>query len=436
MSQQAVLPVDERPEPPESAASRRVLPWGWIIFVTALTLGLLMAFVVFRFQSLVDTDIDPYWFGQMGENLASGHGFAGYGTLLMRRVPAYPTVIGGIYWLFGDHARLIFVLHAFYFAGTCTLAYAIGRRLFNRRTGIVAGLACAFNPMLLRYLPSLHLETQLTFLITLLLWLMVGFWQRPSWQRGTLIGIVGGLASLTKAVALLYPPLFALGVVLAFWSARRRGNDRPIPWRPVIAIVIALGLTIAPWTARNYRSSGHFVPLTTGTSDAFLRGFIFTETPYLTLSKPPYTDAENASNAYFRALAAKAGTTWQRDDYETDQILNKEAKRRLLHEPGAVARKTALGLFTFWYELTSLKNSLIAFALAAVTWAFALIGWRRTRRERKPAWLLLLPVLYFNISLAFLLALGRYSVPVLPALIILAAYGVDTVLDRRTAARV
>ena len=29
-----------------------------------------MAFVVFRFQSLVDTDIDPYWFGKMGESLA------------------------------------------------------------------------------------------------------------------------------------------------------------------------------------------------------------------------------------------------------------------------------------------------------------------------------------------------------------------------------
>ena len=93
-----------------------------------------------------------------------------------------------------------------------------------------------------------------------------------------------------------------------------------------------------------------------------------------------------------------------------------------------------VGLFTFWYELTSLKNSLIAFVFAAVAWALAIIGWRQDRRERRPAWLLLLPVLYFNISLAFLLALGRYSVPVLPALIVLAAYGVDTVLDRRSAA--
>jgi hypothetical protein len=173
------------------------------------------------------------------------------------------------------------------------------------------------------------------------------------------------------------------------------------------------------------------VLVSSGTSDAFLRGFIFTEKPYITLQKPPYTDAENASNAYFEALAEKAGTVWQRDDYETDQILNKEAKRRLLHEPGAVARKTAIGLVTFWYEMTDLKNSAVAFGLAAIAWGFAIVGWRRARRENRRTWFLLLPVLYFNIGLAFLLALGRYSVPVLPALMVLSAFGVDTVLERR-----
>jgi hypothetical protein len=44
-------------------------------------------------------------------------------------------------------------------------------------------------------------------------------------------------------------------------------------------------------------------------------------------------------------------------------------------------------------------------------------------------------VLYLNISLAFLLALGRYSVPVIPALVVLSAFGVDTLLSRRSASR-
>jgi len=228
-----------------------------------------------------------------------------------------------------------------------------------------------------------------------------------------------------------YPFLFGIGIVLACRAARRRGKDRPTPWRPLLAMVLVLGLTIVPWTIRNYRASGHFVLISSGTSDAFLRGFIFTEAPNITLQKPPYTDAENASNAYFKSLAAAAGTTWEANDYQTDQILNKEAKRRLVHEPGAVVRKSVIGLFTFWYELTTFKNSAIALTLAIAGWVLAWIGWRRARREGRPSWLLILPILYLNISLALLLALGRYSVPILPALAALAAFGVDTLLVRR-----
>ena len=89
-----------------------------------------------------------------------------------------------------------------------------------------------------------------------------------------------------------------------------------------------MAAVIAPWTVRNYGTTGHFVLVSSGTSDAFLRGMIFSRTQYITLQKPPFTDAENASNAYFKGLASQAGTVWERDDYETDQILNREAKRR------------------------------------------------------------------------------------------------------------
>ena len=111
----------------------------------------------------------------------------------------------------------------------------------------------------------------------------------------------------------------------------------------------------------------------------------------------PFTNAENESNAYFRSLAQKAGTTWQKSDYQTDQILNHEAKRRLLAQPGQVVRKTVIGVFTFWYELTSFRDSLLTLVLAIGTWALALVGWRRARREGLPSWLLLLPILYLNI---------------------------------------
>jgi len=413
------------------ADRRRSVPWGWVIFLLAAAAGLFMAFVVFRVQSFVDANTDPYQFGAMGRSVARGDWFEGFGSLITRRAPLYPLVLGGIFFLVGDHDRLVFVFHTLLFAGTCVLVFDMGRRLFNRRTGIIAGVICALDPMLLRYIPSLHLETQLTFLFTVMLWAMVRFYEQPSLRRGAQVGFVAGLASLTKAVVFPYPFLFAIGVLLACRAARRRGEARPTPWRPIVAMLVVLAVTIAPWTIRNYRSSGHFVLISSGTSDAFLRGFIFTETPYITLRKPPYTDAENASNAYFKTVAAAAGATWGADDYQTDQILNEVAKQRLIHEPGAVVKKTVIGLFTFWYELTTLKNSILALVLAVAGWILASIGWRRAHRERRPSWLLILPILYLNVSLALLLALGRYSVPILPALIVLAAFGVDTLLHRR-----
>jgi hypothetical protein len=187
---------------------------------------------------------------------------------------------------------------------------------------------------------------------------------------------------------------------------------------------------------RNYiATGGHFVLLSSGASDAFLRGYVFTKPEYATLRLPPFEYAENESNAWFSSLSRAAGTEWQANDYETDQILNRAAVQKLVTEPGEFVRKVATGLFTFWYEMTSLTNSVLAGVLALGAWLLAIVGLWRAAREGRPAWLLILPVLYLNLFLALLLALGRYSVPILPALLVVSAFGVDTLLSRRKAAR-
>jgi hypothetical protein len=202
-------------------------------------------------------------------------------------------------------------------------------------------------------------------------------------------------------------------------------------WPAVAAIFVTMGVVILPWTYRNYRSSGHPVLVTTGVGDAFLRGYIFSETDFALLRRPPYTDAENESNALFKELCAREGTVWQRNDVESDRILTRASKAKLLAEPPAFVRKVAVQLFTFWYEMTNLVNSLVAGLCALLLWSLAFIGWRRARAEGYLSWPLLLPILTLNISLAILLALGRYSIPILPALAVLAGFGIDALLRRR-----
>ncbi len=417
-----------------AAVSRaRALPRAAWVYLVALVVSLLTVFVVFGRQSLIGGDFDPYLFGTMGRSLANGDGFSGggrFGPLLSRRGPLYPSVIGLVYWLFGERPRLVLTLHCLLFAGVCVLVYDIGRRVFNERTGLLAAAGCMFHPMLLRYLPTLHLETVLTFMMTLLVWTMVRFHQQPTVRRGVAVGACAGVASLVKTVAFPIPFLFAAGFVVTWWLARRRGEERRVPWKGVGAIVAAVIVTLTPWTIRNYKVSGHLVLVTTGTSDAFLRGMIFSRSEFVLQRQPPYTVAENESNAYFTRLTKSQGMEWEQDDYQTDQVLNQEMKRVLRTQPLQVVRKSAVGLFAFWFELTSLKNSLLALVLAVGAWALALVGWRRAHREGRGAWVLYLPILTLNIALALLLALGRYSVPILPTLTVLAAFGLDTILNR------
>jgi hypothetical protein len=45
-------------------------------------------------------------------------------------------------------------------------------------------------------------------------------------------------------------------------------------------------------------------------------------------------------------------------------------------------------------------------------------------------WLLLLPIFSLNLIYALVLALGRYSAPCIPTLIVLAAFGADCLVRR------
>jgi len=401
----------------------------WLLFGLATLTAMAVVLVGFRSQGLVDTRPDPYWFLAMGTSLARGEGLSAYGSLLHRRAPLYPFMIGAIYKVFGEHPFLVQLVQTALFAGTCVLAYQIGRRIYNVRTGVIAGVLCALHPALLRYVADFHLETLFTFLLTASVLLAVRFYERPSVGRASAFGALSALTALTKAVAVLLPPVF-----LVFWWISLKRSRSSTPTRslilPVAALLATMAVTIAPWTIRNYVVTGHLVPISTGFSDAFLRGYVFSKTEFATLQKPPYTDGENESNAMFQQICAAEGAVWEQDDYQTDKILNRAAKARLLADPAAFVRKTVVGFFTFWYEMTSLKNSLAAGGMALIAWLFAAVGLWRSRTERQPAWLLLVPIFYFNLLLAPLLALGRYSVPIVPCLIVLAAFGLDTLWSK------
>lgn len=102
----------------------------------------------------------------------------------------------------------------------------------------------------------------------------------------------------------------------------------------------------------------------------------------------------------FQQIARDAGTTWEADEV-VDEVNNARfAKQLILTQPLDTVRKIFVGLFTFWYQMTSLTNSLVPGALAVAGWMLALIGWRRAHREGRPSWLLWVPIVVMNVFVA------------------------------------
>jgi 4-amino-4-deoxy-L-arabinose transferase-like glycosyltransferase len=392
-----------------------------IIIAAVAIAAALLTVVFFHFQNLVQETADPYGYGKIA------HGFVeqGFTKLTRRAASLYPEFIAVVYGL-GGSDRVIIFLQCLFHAATCVLVFWLGLRIYNARTGLLAGLFCALHPMLLRYVPDLHMESLLTLMCTLTVWTTVRFHGRPTVANGIMVGIVGMCATLTKGVMLPYLGVF--GIVSGVSALRRRSIQGGAA---VVAMFIAMAVVLAPWTYRNYQvTGGRFVLLTPGAGDSFLRGYVFTRWEFATLQKPPYIDAENEVNNWFRQIAHDAGTEWEQDEVVDEENNARVAKHLIATQPLDTARKVFVGLFTFWYEMTSLKNSLIPGSLALIACALAIVGLRRANQEGRPSWLIWLPIVVMNVFVALLIPLGRYSVPILPCLMILAAFGVDTLLNR------
>jgi 4-amino-4-deoxy-L-arabinose transferase-like glycosyltransferase len=401
----------------------------WLVMAVGFTAAL--SVVVFQMVRRGATGIDdPYHYGEIARGLLA-HGFD---KVTRRSAMLYPHMLAAIYWI-GGSDRVVLLIHCCFHAATCGLVYAIGQRLFNRRAAFIAGIAIALHPMLLRYIPDLHTEALLVLATTATVWSTIRFHDRPSFANAVVVGLIGILGTLTKGVVL---PVVLAFIVVWFAKVTMRDGVTLRHIASVLVILVTMATVLAPWTYRNYRVSGRFVLLTPGTADAFLRGYVFTRPEFATLRRPPYTDAENEVNAWFRRIARDAGTQW-----EADEIVDEDNNKRVAHEmirthPIDTLRKSVVGLFTFWYEMTSLTNSLVPAVLAVLGWVLAVIGirfWRGTR----PVWLILQPIVVMNVFVALLIPLGRYSVPILPCLAVLAGAGCDAWLrsrDRPTAIEV
>lgn len=219
-----------------------------LVAVIALALVARLMFIAFL-AAPVDLDGGDAWW------------YLAYGAALARVDEPAPVPAGPGYLLFAGIIANLFpepvvipliqLAQAALGALTVGLAYGIGRRLWSPRAGLIAGTALAISPAFVVETANVATETLFIFL---LLGALALYTQRAGAGRSRALAVVGiilGLATLTRAVLLAFPAALALHLAMT------RGWRRAV--RPAAAMLLAFALTLAPWTAYNLARWNRFV---------------------------------------------------------------------------------------------------------------------------------------------------------------------------------
>lgn len=400
---------------------KRALPIG-VIMTLALLLRLDAAFRRPPAEALALAG-DQRRYDEIAWNVASGRGFAQErdGTLVSTAFvvgPLYPLVVAVVYRGAGHHPEAVRGLQCLLGTLLCWILYRMGWRLFDQRIGLLTAGFAAVYPLLIRhsyfggpaYLVSENLFLPLLALTVLML---VRMTRRPTMIRQIVVGICLGLAALTRTVMLPFPlALFAWLALLRRWS-----------WAAVLrmsaVVTIVMGLTIAPWTYRNYRVFGQLVPVSTQGG----LGFWYCNNPLARggWAAPPLPSELAGDHPE------------ELDELTTNRVGYQAGWAALRADPGRIPMLLVKKVLTFWLPFLDTKTWKVNWAFLLIS-LLALMGWWRARRE-PASWLpVLVPCGYLTAISMIFYGDPRLRAPIEPLLLVLAAVGMVS-LARRLCSR-
>lgn len=147
---------------------------------------------------------------------------------MLSAIPNHP--LDFIVWV-----RLPMVLAA---SITILLIFLLLRKLLPEKTAILAAILVAFDPFFLANSRVIHVDAPLTYFMFAAFLAFLVYLKAGRWQRLLLSGILGGLAALSKSPAFILAPILAVGGGLYLW--RMPGASRK-NWRRGIFALAAWG---------------------------------------------------------------------------------------------------------------------------------------------------------------------------------------------------
>ena len=402
------------------------------VFAAVLAFGLALRLVVLATSSELGLVIfDERHFTQLASSLLHGNGFAwGPGDPTSLRPPAYPLMIAGIWSVTSEgNLQAIRAVQILLAMLTTLAVYELGRRVFDRTTGVVAASVVWLYPSLIYLNFTILTETLFTFLLTLFLLLAVMLVQRPGMTIAASCGLALGLGALTRSV--LWPlPLLLCPLLLAILPGSLRR-------RVLLSTVVFAGyaIVVMPWAVRNTRLQ-QVVTVVDTIGGMNLRMGNYEYTPEDRMwDAVALTGEKNWVHALTQeGHAAGANIT----EGQKEKWAQRKAVEYMLANPGITARRAVIKFWDFWGLERSFVAGLqqgiyhpprwfgvMASAAIIVTCVAVMIAGAIGLWVARPDWrvhiLMLLPIVVITGVHTIVFGHARYHKPLVPIVAIYAA---------------
>ncbi|HER43285.1 MAG TPA: hypothetical protein ENO08_02350, partial [Candidatus Eisenbacteria bacterium] len=430
---------------PKSRISRHTLVFA-AIMIAAAVIRIVWLSRLSASEIGAELSVDSEFYRNLAEDLLGGRGLPP-GALTFN--PLYPVFLAAVFRLFGTSLLATRIAQSFLGLVTLAFVYIAGRRLVEGSgKGKLPGTAVALTAMVLAVLytqfalyEGMLLGTTLEVLLLAasfalglamdqdmhgVMELRVRSRRVPPWLVGGILGLICGAGALGR------PNLFLpLAAGLPVWIIARNIHERR--WlAPVAGFAVGAALFLLPPTIHNARHAGTFVPVTAhGGINFYIGNRPGTHGVY----QPP-EDMRGEMRGLLEDALAKAEQETGREmtDAEASDYYMDKAMESIKQDPLGWAALLGRKLVLFWnkIEVHDLPEVLyfqdtvplfglpfLPFSVLAPLGLAGLVVILRSGRNRSIV-CLYLGIAHISIMLFYINS--RYRLPVVPVVILLAAY--------------
>jgi Tfp pilus assembly protein PilF len=235
--------------------------------------------------------------------------------------PLYPFLLGLLFRAVGEKLGLVYFLQHVLMTGAAGLLALAARSLVGPRVGLATcALFLLYQPH--QFFASRPLGEPLAIA---LLCAAVWVWSRVPRGAGALgAGALAGLAALGRPNLGLVAPLWAIGA----WRGSR--------WRAAL-LLAAFAAALIPTTIRNYRVSGHAVPISSNSGLTLYHGNGPEPTGFIHII-PELAQSGKGDQRRIATRVASERLGRELDPVEADRYWGREALRERLARPGETVR--------------------------------------------------------------------------------------------------